>query len=127
MISAGYTSTNGNYVSIQHGDQYVTKYLHLQKRMVTMGQRVSQSQVIGAVGSTGLATGPHLHYEFLVNGVHHNPRTIYKDLPKAQRLPEKEMASFRQAIHRANFQLAVLRSSNQLVMNDSRRPKPATN
>lgn len=127
VIKAGYTSSNGNFVSIQHGDQYVTQYLHLQKRMVTMGQRVSQSQVIGTVGSTGLATGPHLHYEFLVNGVHHNPRTIYKDLPKAQRLPEREMASFRQAIHRANFQLAVLRSSNQLAMNDSPGSKRTPN
>jgi murein DD-endopeptidase MepM/ murein hydrolase activator NlpD len=127
VINAGYTSTNGNYVSIQHGDQYVTKYLHLQKRMVTMGQRVSQSQVIGTVGSTGLATGPHLHYEFLVDGVHHNPRTIVQDLPKAQRLPEREMASFRQAIHRANFQLAVLRSSNQLAMNDSPGSKRTPN
>lgn len=127
VVNAGYTRTNGNYVSIQHGDQYVTKYLHLQKRMVTMGQRVSQSQVIGTVGSTGLATGPHLHYEFLVNGVHHNPRTIVKDLPKAQRLPEKEMANFRQAINRANFQLAVLRSSNQLAMNEPPRSKRSPN
>lgn len=127
VINAGYNSSNGNYVCIQHGDRYVTKYLHLQKRMVTMGQRVSQSQVIGTVGSTGLATGPHLHYEFLVDGVHHNPRTIYKDLPKALRLPEREMASFRQATHRANFQLAMLRSSNHLAMNDSPRSKRATN
>ncbi len=127
VIKAGYTSTNGNYVCIQHGDQYVTKYLHLQKRMVTMGQRVSQSQVIGTVGSTGLATGPHLHYEFLVDGVHHNPRTIVQDLPKAQRLPEREMANFRQAIHRANFQLAVLRSSNQLAMNNSTGSKHSSN
>jgi len=125
VVEAGYTRTNGNFVFIQHGDQYATKYLHLQKRMVTMGQRVSQSQVIGTVGSTGLATGPHLHYEFLVNGVHHNPRTIVKDLPKAQRLPEREMANFRQAINRANFQLAVLRSSNQLAMNDSPGSKRA--
>jgi murein DD-endopeptidase MepM/ murein hydrolase activator NlpD len=127
VIDAGYTNTNGNFVCIQHGDQYVTKYLHLQKRMVTMGQRVSQSQVIGTVGSTGLATGPHLHYEFLVDGVHHNPRTIVQDLPKAQRLSKQEMASFRQATHRANFQLAVLRSSNQLAMNDSPGSKRTPN
>lgn len=125
--NAGYSSTMGNYVVIQHGDLYATKYLHLQKRMVNAGQRVSQSQVIGTVGSTGAATGPHLHYEFLVNGVHHNPRTIYKDLPKAMRLPERELASFRQSINRANFQLAVLRSSNQLAMNDTAGSKAASN
>jgi murein DD-endopeptidase MepM/ murein hydrolase activator NlpD len=88
---------------------------------------VSQSQVIGTVGSTGAATGPHLHYEFVVNGVHRNPRTIYKDLPKAQKLSEKEMENFRQTINRPNFQLAVLRSSNQLAMNDTSDSKTATN
>jgi len=126
VINAGYTSTNGNFVFIQHGDQYETKYLHLQKRMVNVGQHVSQSQVIGTVGSTGAATGPHLHYEFLVNGVHRNPRTIYKDLPKAIRLPAKEMANFRQTINRVNFQLAVLRSSNHLAMIDTASTKANT-
>lgn len=119
VIEAGYNSSMGNFVVIQHSDQYATKYLHLQKRMANTGQRVSQNQVIGAVGSTGAATGPHLHYEFLVNGVHRNPRTILKDLPKAQTLPKEEMANFRQAINRANVQLAVLRSSNHLAMNDT--------
>jgi murein DD-endopeptidase MepM/ murein hydrolase activator NlpD len=127
VLKAGYTGTNGNYVFIQHGDQYVTKYLHLQKRMVNSGQKVSQSQVIGTVGSTGAATGPHLHYEFVVNGVHHNPRTIYKDLPKAMKLPEDEMENFRRAINRPNFQLAVLRSSNSLVMNNTSDSNAATN
>jgi murein DD-endopeptidase MepM/ murein hydrolase activator NlpD len=119
VANAGYSNSQGNFVILQHGDQYVTKYLHLQKRMVNVGQRVSQSQVIGTVGSTGLATGPHLHYEFLVDGVNRNPRTILKDLPKALRLPASEMASFRQATNRANFQLAVLRSSNHLAMVDT--------
>jgi murein DD-endopeptidase MepM/ murein hydrolase activator NlpD len=119
VIKAGYSRANGNYVFIRHGEQYVTRYLHLRKRMVNRGQRVSQSQVIGTVGSTGAATGPHLHYEFLVNGVHRNPRTIYKSLPKAKRLPEREMEKFHQAIDRASYQLAALRSSNNLAMNDS--------
>jgi len=119
VIQAGYNRTMGNFVVVQHSDQYVTKYLHLQKRMVDTRQHVSQSQVIGAVGSTGAATGPHLHYEFLVNGVHHNPRTIYKDLPKANVLPKNELANFRQAISRANMQLAALRSHNHLAMIDT--------
>jgi murein DD-endopeptidase MepM/ murein hydrolase activator NlpD len=127
VIKAGYTSANGNYVFVKHGNQYVTRYLHLHKRMVNVGQRVSQSQVIGTVGSTGAATGPHLHYEFLVNGVHRNPRTIYKTLPKAKQLPKEEMASFHQAINRANFQLAVLRSSNNLAMNDSAEQSSSPN
>ena len=93
VSKAGYSKANGNYVFIQHGEQYVTKYLHLHKRKVKQGQRVSQSQVIGTVGSTGAATGPHLHYEFLMNGVHRNPRTIHKKLPKAKSLPKRRWPS----------------------------------
>ncbi|WP_440877599.1 peptidoglycan DD-metalloendopeptidase family protein [Thalassotalea sp. PLHSN55] len=71
-----YNKYNGNYVFIQHGNGIVTKYLHFTKRAVKAGQRVKQGQVIGYVGATGLAAGPHLHYEFLLNGVHRNPRTV---------------------------------------------------
>lgn len=122
VIKAGYSRANGNYVFIQHGEQYVTRYLHLHKRNVKQGQRVAQSQVIGTVGSTGAATGPHLHYEFLMNGVHRNPRTIHKQLPKAKSLPEAEMPAFRQAISKASMQLASLRSNSQLAMNNSAHP-----
>lgn len=116
VSKAGYSKANGNYVFIKHGEQFLTRYLHLHKRRVKTGQRVSQSQVIGTVGATGAATGPHLHYEFLVNGVHRNPRTIHKKLPKAKSLPEQEMARFRQSINKRSEQLAALRSDNQLAM-----------
>jgi len=122
VIKAGYSSANGNYVFIQHGERYVTRYLHLQKRMVTAGQRVAQSQVIGTVGSTGLATGPHLHYEFLVDGVQHNPRTIFKELPKAKTLPKSEMADFQRTIARASEELKSLRSGSALAMSKSSDP-----
>jgi murein DD-endopeptidase MepM/ murein hydrolase activator NlpD len=118
VSKTGYTRANGNYVFVKHGEQYVTKYLHLNKRNVKTGQRVSQGQIIGSVGSTGAATGPHLHYEFLVNGVHRNPRTIHKTLPKAKSLPAEEMANFRQTINKAYSQLAVLQSNNQLAMRE---------
>lgn len=95
VISAGYSKPNGNYVFIQHGERYVTRYLHLSKRLVKRGQRVKQRQVIGKVGSTGYATGPHLHYEFLVDGHHRNPATIVRKLPKAKSIPSAEMARFR--------------------------------
>lgn len=108
VVKAGYSRANGNYVFIQHGDRYVTKYLHLHKRKVNVGQRVVQSQVIGTVGSTGAATGPHLHYEFLVNGKHKNPRTIHKSLPKAKSLPESEMPRFEVAIAKSAAQLASI-------------------
>ncbi len=116
VVEAGYTRANGNYVFIQHGERYTTKYLHLNKRKVKTGQRVVQSQVIGTVGSTGAATGPHLHYEFLVGGVHRNPRTIHKSLPKAKSLPEAEMPRFQLAIGEASTQLAQLRADRVLAM-----------
>jgi murein DD-endopeptidase MepM/ murein hydrolase activator NlpD len=119
VIKAGYTRANGNYVFIQHGDQYVTRYLHLHKRKVKQGQRVAQSQVIGTVGSTGAATGPHLHYEFLMNGVHRDPRKIHKQLPKAKTLPKSEMAAFRAATNQSSTQLASLRADNHLAMSSS--------
>ncbi len=116
VIKAGYSKTNGNYVFVQHGERYVTKYLHLHKRKVRAGQRVVQSQVIGTVGATGAATGVHLHYEFLMDGVHRNPRTIHKKLPKAKSLADAEMPQFRQATSGAFSQLASLQSGYQLAM-----------
>lgn len=95
VVKAGYSKANGNYVFIKHGESYVTRYLHLHKRKVRSGQRVKQRQVIGTVGATGYATGPHLHYEFLVNGHHRNPATIVRKLPKAKSIPEAEMARFK--------------------------------
>jgi len=127
VLKAGYSRANGNYVFIRHGDQFVTHYLHLHKRNVKAGQRVTQSQVIGTVGSTGAATGPHLHYEFLVNGAHRDPRKIHKSLPKAKTLPEAEMPAFRQAINESSMQLASLRSDNQLAMNSSTRLDSTSN
>jgi len=87
-----YNKYNGNYVFIQHGNGIVTKYLHFSKRAVKKGQRVKQGQLIGKVGATGLAAGPHLHYEFLLNGVHRNPRTV--KLPDAKPIAKKYKAKF---------------------------------
>lgn len=92
VIKAAYDKYNGHHVFIQHGEKYVTKYLHFTKRKVKRGQTVKQGQLIGTVGSTGMVTGAHLHYEFLVNGVHRNPRTV--DLPKAEPIAKKEKAKF---------------------------------
>ena len=91
---AGRTTPNGNYVVLRHGETFETKYLHLSRiaRGIRQGTRVTQGQVIGYVGATGYATGPHLHYEFLVNGVHQNPRTV--ELPKAEPIPASERNQF---------------------------------
>jgi len=91
-VKGGY----GNTVIIQHGATYSTLYAHMSKFRsgVGVGTRVKQGQIIGYVGMTGLATGPHLHYEFLVNGVHRNPLTI--KLPTAEPLPKAVIARFQE-------------------------------
>lgn len=94
VIRSGYTKANGNYIVIQHGNNIQTKYLHLHKRYVSSGKRVKQKQKIGTVGSTGYSTAPHLHYEFLLNGVHRNPRTIVNKLPKAKSIEPSELGRF---------------------------------
>ncbi|GKW52240.1 family M23 zinc metallopeptidase with OapA domain protein [Pseudoalteromonas sp. NCCP-2140] len=111
VIKAGYSKYNGNYVFISHGTQYVTKYLHLNKKMVRTGQKVKQGQKIGTVGATGRVTGPHLHYEFLVNGVHRNPKTV--KLPKSEPLPRDELAKFKPIAD--NF-LAQLQRNRELQL-----------
>ncbi len=92
VIVSAYSKYNGHHVFIQHGQKFVTKYLHFTKRKVKRGQKVSQGQIIGFVGATGLAEAPHLHYEFLVNGVHRNPRTV--KLPDAKPINRKEKQNF---------------------------------
>ena len=116
VVEAGYSRANGNYVFIQHGESYKTHYLHLDKRRVKKGERVEQGGVIGTVGSTGAATGPHLHYEFLVNGVHRNPRSVHKILPKAKSLPNTEMARFSSAIKAPVQELALLRQQTRIAL-----------
>ena len=116
VIEAGYTRPNGNYVFIQHGEQFETHYLHLHRLRVKKGARVKQGDIIGTVGSTGAATGPHLHYEFLVNGVHRNPRTVHKILPKARSLPEEELPRYLASIRQPTQQLASLRNAKHLAL-----------
>ncbi len=115
---AGYSKANGNYVVINHGQQYQTKYLHLHKRAVKNGQKVKQKQIIGWVGSTGYATGAHLHYEFLVNGVHRNPRTILRKLPKAKSIDEIERPRFYAQIKGVQIQLAAYNNQRKLASAD---------
>lgn len=110
VVAAGYNQFNGNYVFIKHAGNYVTKYLHLSKLSVNKGQRVKQGQTIGLLGGTGRVTGPHLHYEFVVGGVHKNPRTL--DLPQAETLSGRDLASFKA---QAMPQLAKL-DSNELQL-----------
>jgi murein DD-endopeptidase MepM/ murein hydrolase activator NlpD len=82
----GYTAGNGNYVKVKHNSTYSTQYLHMSKILVRNGQYVTQGQTIGLVGSTGLATGPHVCYRFWKNGVQVDP--LRMQLPNAEPMDE---------------------------------------
>ena len=95
---AGKKGGYGRTIILKHGGKYSTVYAHLHRyaRGVRTGKRVKQGQIIGYVGKSGLATGPHLHYEFRVNGVHRNPLTV--KLPKVESINKKELPLFRKTI-----------------------------
>ena len=81
---AGWRNGYGNVVEVRHGNERSTLYAHLSAMNVKKGERVSQSQRIGAVGSTGWSTGPHLHFEFRVRGQHQDPLLVAKTSEPAQ-------------------------------------------
>lgn len=87
--------TYGNYILIQHDREIATAYAHLSRfaKGMTPGKSVKQGDVVGYVGATGRASGPHLHYEVLKNGSHINPQTL--KLPATQRLSGKALTAFR--------------------------------
>lgn len=118
VVASAYNNLNGHYIFIQHGERYMTKYLHLSRRQVSQGERVRQGQVIGRVGATGRVTGAHLHYEFLVDGTHRNPRTVR--LPQAESLPESELPSFK-AVAQQRMAMIESRQRVYLAMNDAQR------
>lgn len=93
-----FVGTKGGYgkvIFLQHGGKYRTVYGHLSRFAsgVRNGKRIKQGQVIGYVGSTGLASGPHLHYEFRVNGAHRNPLTV--KLPAAEPINKAYLDHFK--------------------------------
>ena len=94
VVTVSRNRANGKYIILQHGRSYSTKYLHLSRFAsgIKKGKRVAQGDTIGFVGATGWATGPHLHYEFLVNGVHKNPRTVR--LPAGTPIGDAERPNF---------------------------------
>jgi murein DD-endopeptidase MepM/ murein hydrolase activator NlpD len=92
ITKASYTRGNGNYVKVRHTNKYSTQYLHMSRRAVKVGQYVKQGEIIGYVGQTGLATGPHVCYRFWVNGRQVDP---YKqDLPDAEPMKESLKPSY---------------------------------
>jgi murein DD-endopeptidase MepM/ murein hydrolase activator NlpD len=119
VIFAGRKGGFGNCVIVQHGSRYQTLYAHLSKfnRKARKGRRVKQGQVIGYVGSTGLATGPHLHFEFRVDGVHRDSLRI--KLPKSRSIAKDQKAAFKAEAERMIEWLKSQQSHTQLAANDS--------
>ncbi len=118
VIFRGRKGGYGNAVVIKHGSRYSTLYAHLSKfnRKARSGSRVKQGQIIGYVGSTGLASGPHLHYEFRVNGVHRNPLTV--KFPSTKPIPKRYRENFELTTQTYVAQLDVL-SRSTLALNEN--------
>ena len=115
IIHRGRKGGYGNAVIIQHGGNITTLYAHMSRfSKARIGSRVRQGDIIGYVGSTGLATGPHLHYEYRRNGVHMNPRTV--KLPDAEPIDAAYLADFKKV---ANPLLQQLDNERNLVAADS--------
>jgi len=94
ITMAGTNGGHGRFVKIDHPGPYDSSYSHLSRIKVRKGQKIQQGDVIGTVGSSGLATGPHLHFQFWVKGKYVNPQTL--DLPRTETVPSTERATFDQ-------------------------------
>lgn len=121
VVHVGWKGGYGRTIIIQHGSKYSTLYAHMSNyaKNLKQGSRVRQGQVIGYVGASGLATGPHLHYEFLVNGVHRNPVTV--PLPEAQPIAKKLMPAFLEQTAPLVAQLDVL-NRTELALRQQAKP-----
>jgi murein DD-endopeptidase MepM/ murein hydrolase activator NlpD len=111
----GWQGGYGRAVILDHGRGYTTLYGHMSRfGNIRPGQRIAQGTVIGYVGSTGMSTGPHLHYEFRVNGVHRNPLSM--TMPAPEPLRGAELASFRTETQRA---MTKIRTVENIVFPDA--------
>ena len=108
----GLKSGYGNVIMLSHDNNVTTVYGHLSGFApgLRVGEKVAQGDLIGFVGMSGLATGPHLHYEFLINGTHVDPMTVA--LPKAAPVPQNEMVKFAHLSHEVSAQLQMLNRTN---------------
>ena len=118
VIFKGRKGGYGKVMIVQHGSKYTTLYAHLKtyNRKLRIGSRVKQGQTIAYVGSTGLATGPHLHYEFRVNGTHRNPLTV--KLPVSNPVPKRYMADFELTTTPVFSQLDLFSRTQQVALAD---------
>lgn len=118
VIFAGWKGGYGRTVILQHGDNITTLYAHMSRlgRGIRNGSRVKQGDTVGHLGSSGMVTGPHLHYEFRVNGSPRNSRTV--KLPDAKPVPKSELARFQRFAEQevAKFELFRRDDHQQLAL-----------
>jgi murein DD-endopeptidase MepM/ murein hydrolase activator NlpD len=81
VVSAGWTNGGGRTVKVRHPNGYESEYLHLSAIATRAGARIAQGELVGKVGMTGLATGPHLHYGLKKNGNYVNPVIEHRNMP----------------------------------------------
>jgi murein DD-endopeptidase MepM/ murein hydrolase activator NlpD len=119
VIFKGKKGGYGKVMIVQHGTKYTTLYAHLKtyNRKLKVGSKVKQGQTIAYVGKSGLATGPHLHYEFRVNGTHRNPLTV--KLPESNPVPKRYMADFELTTTPVFAQLELVTRTQQLALADT--------
>jgi murein DD-endopeptidase MepM/ murein hydrolase activator NlpD len=116
MVEAsGWQGGYGNTVVVRHRNGQSTLYAHLSKVLVRNGQTVSQGQNLGLVGMTGSATGPHLHFEFRVNGVHRDPLTLARQ-SESHPVSAAARAAFAQRVHQARIDLTAAASVQLLAV-----------
>jgi murein DD-endopeptidase MepM/ murein hydrolase activator NlpD len=109
---AGWQNGYGNVIHVQHNSQKSTAYAHLSRILVRKGQKVGQGDEIGAVGSTGVSTGPHLHFEYRENGAHKDPLTIARQA-EGQPVSAQAKAAFQQTAQQMRSQLSLAASTVQ--------------
>ncbi len=120
----GRSGAYGQVVIIQHNDRYETLYAHMSdfKKGLSVGNHVKQSDVIGYVGQTGLATGPHLHYEFHVDGIYQNPETV--KIPHSMPISNASLADFKAQTQMFFAQLNQVKAKNLVAKNHSANALP---
>lgn len=108
VVKRKYNRGYGKFIVLRHGAKYETLYAHLSRyaKGSAVGSYVEQGQVIGYVGSTGLSTGPHLHYEFRVNGVHRDP--LGYNMPQGEKIAESAREAFSKIVEKLSARLASI-------------------
>jgi murein DD-endopeptidase MepM/ murein hydrolase activator NlpD len=115
----------GKLIVIQHNGEFETKYAHLNDyaQGLKKGSRVRQGEVIGYVGTTGGSTGPHLHYEFLLNGEHKDPAKMLDKMPKANSLDPSELQRFRSLVQEQLAKLHIRSADTRILSYNSTSPR----